>query len=145
MEFISNYWSQITVLLGVLGYIIKTILDNKFKTKELKFKYFYEIKSAKIIELYSKIVEIQMIIDRKKKGDGNTFEGNVFRNRIALDKFYWESHFYFSEKTKNSFHQYLEWLKYFESKELMKENPEIEFQFDKITKILIDEFKREIK
>lgn len=145
MEFITNYWSQITVLLGVLGYILKTILDNRVKNKELKFKYFFEIKSAKIIELYSKIVEIQMIIDRKKKGEENSFEGNVFKYRIALDKFYWESHFYFSEKTKKAFHQYLEWLMYFESKELMKENPEIEFQFDKITKILIDEFKREIK
>jgi hypothetical protein len=145
MELVAEYWAQITLILGVIGYIIKTILDNRLKNKELKFKYFYEIKSAKIIELYTKIVEIQMIIDRKKKGEGNSFEGNVFKNRIALDKYYWESHFYFSEKTKKSFHQYLEWLMYFESKELMTENPEIEFQFDKITKSLIKEFKKEIK
>ncbi|MBO4234795.1 hypothetical protein FO675_10945 [Riemerella anatipestifer] len=145
MKFIAEYWSQITVIIGSFGFILKTIFEYRLKTKELKFKYFYELKSQKIIELYSKIVEIQMIIDRRKKDDAPSFETNMFRKRIGLDKHYWESEFYFSENTKKIFRHFLSWLKMFESKEIMVESPEIESNFEKITKILINEFKKEIK
>lgn len=144
MQFITNYWAQLTVILGIISYILKTIFDYKLKNKEIRLKYFYDIKSSKIIELYTKIVEIQMIIDRRKTGDAKTFEGNIFRNRIELDKYYWESEFYFSKKTQKSFKHFLEWLKYFESKELMAENPQIVNEFRKITDSLVKEFKSEV-
>lgn len=145
MALITEFWAQVTVLLGVLGYILKVILDNRLKSKELRYRYFYEIKSSKIIELYTKIVELQMVIDRRKRGEHKTFEGNVFKHRVEFDKYYWESYFYFSKKTQKAFHLYLKWLKFFESKAMMNENPEIEFQFKKITNILIKEFKNEVK
>lgn len=145
MKYIFEYWSQITVLIGAIGFLLKTIFEFKLKSKELKFKYFYELKSQKIIELYAKIVQIQMIIDRRKKDDAPTFEINIFQKRIALDKYYWESEFYFSERTKKIFRIYMEWLPMFESKEIMIESPEIETTFHKITGTLISEFKREIK
>lgn len=144
MSFIINYWAQLTVILGIVGYILKTIFDYKLKEKEIRTKYFYELKSAKIIELYNKIVQIQMIIDRRKTDDAKTFESNIFRNRIALDRYYWESELYFSVKTQKSFRHFLEWLKYFESKELIAENPEIKSEFRDITESLIKEFKNEI-
>jgi hypothetical protein len=145
MKNIFEYWSQITVLIGAIGFLLKTIFEFKLKNKELKFKYFYELKSQKIIELYTKIVEIQMIIDRRKKDDAPTFESNMFQKRRALDKYYWESEFYFSVNTKKIFRKFMEWLPMFESKEIMIESPEIETNFEKITKILINEFKKEIK
>lgn len=144
MNFIINYWAQLTVVLGVFGYIFKIVFDYKLKKKEIRLKYFYELKSAKIIELYNKVVEIQMIIDRRKTDDAKTFESNIFKNRIALDKYYWESELYFSGKTQQSFRHFLEWLKYFELKEHKTKNPEIESEFRNITESLVREFKNEI-
>ena len=99
MKFLGEYWSQITVIIGAFGFILKTVFEYRLKTKELKFKYFYELKSQKIIELYSKIVEIQLIVDRRKKDEAPSFETNMFQKRRGLDKYYWESEFYFSENT----------------------------------------------
>ena len=145
MEFLLSYWSQITVLLGVLGYTLKIIFENRFKNKELRFKNFYELRSTKITDLHTKIVEIQIILDRKKGSEELCLESNILQKRIGLDKFYWESQLYFSTKTQKVFYQYLEWLKYFENKNLVKENPEIELHFNKITESLMKEFRREIK
>jgi hypothetical protein len=144
MEIITNYWAQITVVLGMLGYILKSTFDYRIKNMELKFKHFYEIKSNKILDLYSKIVEIQMIIDRKKIGESSSFEGNMRKHRLSLDRYYWESEFYFSEITKKAFRAYLDLLKFYETKEIMEEYPNIEPDFERITQILIKEFKNEL-
>lgn len=143
-DYILNYWSQLTVILGVISYIFKIFLDYKFKIKESKFKYLYELKAKKIIELYSKIVEIQMIVDRKNEGDTPSFENNIYKHRIELDKYYWESNFYLSSKTKKAFKNFLEWLKFFESKNIMSKDPQIELKFKQLTDILISEIKIEI-
>ena len=143
-EFIINYWSQLTVVLGVIGYILKTIFDFRLKNKELRFKYYYELKAKKIIEIYSKIVEIQIIIDRRKEGDNKSFEGNIFKNRIELDKYYWESSFYLTLKPEKAFKIFLEWLKFFETKQLLADDPTIEINFERVTRQLISEFKNEI-
>ena len=37
INFIKNYWSQIAILLGVIGYIIKLCLEYYIKAKEIKF------------------------------------------------------------------------------------------------------------
>ena len=145
MKNVLEYWAQITVLLGTCGFILKTILESRYKTKELKFKYFFEIKFKKIIEIYSKIVEIQMIIDRRKTGGERCFETNMFKKRIALDQFYWESDFYLSDNTKKIFRHFLKWLPMFEQDEIIKDSPEIETQFEEITNVLIAEFRKEIK
>jgi hypothetical protein len=142
---INEYWAQITVIIGAIGFLLKIIFEYRFKNRELKFRYFYELKSQKIIELYSKIVEIQIIIDRHQDGEASSFENNIFSKRIALDKYYWESELYFSDKTKIIFRHFMEWLPMFESKEIMNKSPEIEVNFQKVTQALINEFKKEIK
>lgn len=143
-EFIFNYWAQFTVVLGVFGYILKTIFDFRLKNKELRFKYYYELKAKKIIEIYSKIVEIQMVIDRRREGDSKSFESNIFKNRIELDKYYWESSFYLTPKSEKAFKSFLEWLKIFEVKQMLVDDPTIEINFEKVTRQLILEFKKEI-
>jgi len=142
--FIVTYWAQLTVVLGVIASILKIVFDYKLKVKEQRAKNYYELKAKKIIEIYSKAVEIQMIIDRKKKGDAHSFEGNIFKNRISLDRYYWESSFYLTSKSENAFKDYLEWLKFFESKEMLQEEPLIEDKFFLVTKNLIAEFKKEV-
>lgn len=143
-EFIINYWSQLTVLLGLIGYILKTVFDFRIKSKELRFKYYYEIKAKKIIEIYAKVVELQVIIDRRKKGNATNFESNIFKHRIELDRYYWESSFYLTDKSEKAFKSFLEWLKFFEIEEMLKDDPSIEDNFHKATKNLISEFKNEI-
>lgn len=145
MDFIVNYWAQLTVILGIIGYIMKIVLDYRMRNKELKFKHFYELKSNKIMELYSKIVEIQIIIDRRKKDSQGSFESNIFKNRIELDRYYWESEFYFSPRTKRYFRGYLENLKFFEATDMIAENKDIEMNFRTLTKALVKEFKNELK
>jgi hypothetical protein len=49
-KIILENWSQITVLLGVFGYIIKTLTDWKFKKNEISFS---KIQEAKILEIKS--------------------------------------------------------------------------------------------
>ena len=143
-QFIVSYWSQLTVLIGLLGYILKTIFDYCLKNKELRFKYYYELKAKKILEIYCKIVELQIIIDRRKKDEAPSFESNIFKHRIELDKYNWESSFYLMPKSEKKFKTFLEWLKFFEVKEMLIEDPTIEKNFHLITKQLISEFKNEI-
>lgn len=88
MEILIKYWSQFALLLGLIGFILKTIFDYKIKNKELRNKFFYELKAQKIIELYKSIVEIQMIIDRQS---GEEMRRKMFTKRIQLDTFFWES------------------------------------------------------
>ena len=143
-EFIVNYWSQLTVLIGSIGYILKTIYDFRLKNKELRHKYYYELKAKKVIEIYAKIVEIQMIIDRRKEDNSPSFESNIFKHRIELDKYYWESSFYLSGNSEKLFKAFLEGLKFFEIKQMIKDDPSIEVNFEAITQKLILEFKNEI-
>lgn len=131
-------------MLGVIGYILKTIFDFRIKNKELRFKYYYELKAKKIIEIYTKIVEIQMIIDRRKEGESKSFEGNIFKKRIELDKYYWESSFYLTPKSEKAFKTFLEWLKLYENTQMLLDDQTIEENFDRVTQQLISEFKNEI-
>ena len=92
-DFIVNYWSQLTVVLGIIGYILKTTFDYRLKNKELRFKYFYELKAKKVIEIYSKIVEIQMIIDRRRKDESNSFENTFLKEDLNLTSIIGRAHF----------------------------------------------------
>ena len=142
MDLLNSYWAQITVVFVVFGYILKIILDYRLKNKELRNKYFYELKAKKLIELYSMIVEIQMFIDRQIGGE--KFESNILGQRIGLDKYYWECEFYFYEKTQRLFRAFLEHLKFYETTQIMKEHPEIEQNFKRILKRLLKELKKEL-
>lgn len=34
-SFITEYWAQITILIAALGYLLKVLLDHKFRKKEI--------------------------------------------------------------------------------------------------------------
>ena len=142
MEILNKYWAQITVIIGAIDYILKTILDYRLKHKELRNKYFYELKAKKLIELYTKIVEVQMIIDRRKGGE--KFESNMLSQRLSFDSYYCECEFYFGDRTQKLFRAFLSYLKYYETPQIMNENAEIERNFEKIFKVLLKELKNEL-
>jgi hypothetical protein len=142
MEILTKYWSQALLAFGIIGYFIKAFFDSRFRKKELRQKYFYEVKAKKIIELHEKIVEIQMIIDREPEDE--KFGSKIYSKRMALDRFYWDSKFYFAHSTQDFFKVFLSNLMLLESKALIKDIPNFEHQFDLITDLLLKEFKKEI-
>lgn len=52
MDFLINNWSQITVMLAALGYIVKIFLDYFIKKKELKLQYNYKEKEIRFQYVY---------------------------------------------------------------------------------------------
>lgn len=144
IEIIANYWSQITVIIGIFGFTLKALLDYQIKLKEHRSKYFYELKAKKILEVYDSLIKIQIVIDRKSKGEFQSFEQNIYSKRKELDKYFWESNLYFSNKTKKSFDNILKMLKLFEKKEFIAEFPEFEKAFQSLIDLIKKEFKNEI-
>ncbi|RVU90327.1 hypothetical protein EH230_05090 [Flavobacterium columnare] len=142
MDFFIKYWSQIAVIIGLIGYVLKTIFDYKIRNRELRNKYFYELKAKKIIELHSELVEIKIFIDRKSYTEG--FHQEVFRKRKALDKYYWESQLYFNKKTQLAFTNFIQGVSYYEIKDFEKEYPNFENDYYLFNKLLLKEFKKEI-
>ena len=62
MEYLVKHWAQIVVIIGAFGFLLKLILDYKFKTKELRYRYFYEKKAAKIVVMHEEIVVIKSLL-----------------------------------------------------------------------------------
>lgn len=59
IELIFDNWSQITVLLGVIGFIIKTMVDLKVRKQEIKFSYLQQSKKAEVKEFYKYYLELE--------------------------------------------------------------------------------------
>jgi len=58
IKYIIDYWAQIAILLAALGYILKVILDNKFRRKEIWYSLYAQKKmdyALKYLELYYKV------------------------------------------------------------------------------------------
>lgn len=63
MKFIITYWSQITILLLGIGFIIQKIIDYKLKLKEVKFNTFHIERANFIREIYSDLIVLQEDLD----------------------------------------------------------------------------------
>lgn len=50
IEFLSKNWSQITVVIAAVGYILKVILDFNIRKREIKFEYLYKEKASSFQE-----------------------------------------------------------------------------------------------
>lgn len=46
VDFLTANWSQITVIIGALGYLLKLIFDFNIRKKEIKFEYLYKEKAS---------------------------------------------------------------------------------------------------
>ncbi|SJZ67604.1 hypothetical protein SAMN04488128_1011150 [Chitinophaga eiseniae] len=46
LDFLSKNWSQITVVIAAIGYLLKVILDFNIRKKEIKFEYLYKEKAG---------------------------------------------------------------------------------------------------
>jgi len=50
IDFLSKNWSQITVVIAALGYLLKVVLDFNIRKKEIKFEYLYKEKASSFQE-----------------------------------------------------------------------------------------------
>lgn len=46
IDVLSKNWSQITVIIAAVGYLLKVILDFNIRKKEIKFEYLYKEKAS---------------------------------------------------------------------------------------------------
>ena len=51
LEFITKYWSQILLLIGAVGWIIKTVCETYLRKREMKYNFFYSSKVDSIKNL----------------------------------------------------------------------------------------------
>ncbi|MBD1434862.1 hypothetical protein H8B06_18710 [Sphingobacterium sp. DN00404] len=108
-EIIINYWSQILLLLGVLGWIIKTLSETYLRKKELKYNFFYSNKLASLknlIDTYHKYERFFTDVPYYRVSNGEI-------NAIELDSMV-------SPYKDNYFNAHNELILYHSNKELEK-------------------------
>lgn len=64
VEFIIEYWSQIAVLLGIVGYLLKTILDFIIRKREIKFVKLHKLRAKIISEIYLSLANMEQSFDK---------------------------------------------------------------------------------
>jgi len=99
---LKNYWAQITLLLGVLGYIIKIILENYLKLKEIKFSHsrsaivnetkklyatfdFFNYKMCQVFPMLNKSKKVDILITELENHFIN-FNSDLLSLKILLEK-----------------------------------------------------------
>lgn len=63
-EFIIEYWSQLAVLLGVIGYLLKTIFDFIIRKREIKFIKLHELRAEKISAIFHSLTNMEQSFDQ---------------------------------------------------------------------------------
>jgi hypothetical protein len=85
-EIILENWAQITVLLGAVGYILKTMTDWKFKKNEISFSKIQEAKILEIKSFYKSYqaleISLRIFINQTEFGEHSTEIFNKIRERI---------------------------------------------------------------
>ncbi len=142
MDYLIKYWSQIAIVIGLFGYVLKTIFDYTIRNRELRNKYFYELKAKKIIELHSELIEIKILIDRKQYTEG--FHKELLSKRKALDKYHWDGQLFFNKKTSLAFQRFVESIMMYEIKDFKKQYPNMDENYNIFNNLLLREFKNEI-
>ncbi|MBL7113101.1 MAG: hypothetical protein ISS19_14285 [Bacteroidales bacterium] len=64
VDFLSQYWSQIALLLGIFGYIIKIIFEARVKIKEIKFSHLHLLRTKEIKEFYLSFLDVEDMLKR---------------------------------------------------------------------------------
>ena len=112
-EFIIQSWSQLTILLGALGYFLKIIFDFLLKKKEIKFIKLHELRAEKISAIFQSLAEMEHSFDRylsqvhnlasleaeKKLLDTARASVNGFKKMIHINELYFDQNT--NEKLKN--------------------------------------------
>jgi hypothetical protein len=92
LKFLSDNWAQIVVVIGAIGYIIKTILDFQVKKKEIRFAYIYQEKSGAFHQFflsYQDFISIVVTQSFRLKAGAITyqeFDSMVSEQRKAIMK-----------------------------------------------------------
>jgi hypothetical protein len=105
-EYIITNWAQVSVLLAILGYILKAILDYRYKKKEIAFSYFAKEKmnsAVLFLQEYSAmafhLASSFTIPDiREKVRDGEFTDNTIFPQLGLFLKSYGQLLLFFKEK-----------------------------------------------
>lgn len=119
LDFLSKYWSQISVVVFAIGYIIKIFFDFYLKQKEIKYNYIHGKRVKVIMNLYAQLNELNQQIEKMalaheltevNAGPTNTERWEVFNKIINLNsnlKKEFEKHkLYFSKRFINQFEKH---------------------------------------
>jgi hypothetical protein len=113
LDFIVKSWSQIVILIGALGYILKIILDFTVKKKEIKYAYVYTEKARAFKEFtlsYQKLNEslIETAFQFKYENTGfGDFEMRINGLHKELNNNINVLYIYCSEKEKEQLYRIL--------------------------------------
>jgi hypothetical protein len=64
MDFISNNWSQLTVIIGILSYIVKQYFNYRLKKQELNYKHVLDNRIKEFKEFYKVFFELKNEIEQ---------------------------------------------------------------------------------
>jgi|GEM_PF-6221398 len=117
-DFLNKYWSQITVLILAIGYILRTIFNFYLKKAEIKFAFIHKERAEIIREIHLDLIKLTRDIDFLALGhtlarinagpsieEGRNIIGNVveLNNKIKIKVE--ESDIYFSDDFISLFNQ----------------------------------------
>ncbi len=63
-RFLVTYWTQLTILIFAIGYVIKIILDFNIKKREIKFNFIHKERAEIIKQLHFDIIELSKEIQK---------------------------------------------------------------------------------
>lgn len=88
-QLIQNYWAQITILIGAIGYLVKGVLDQKFKRKEIWYSLYSQKKMDYLLtffNLYQKIesdlvgiISVYKTVKKVHPLDEDEYEVNIMK------------------------------------------------------------------
>ncbi len=121
-EYIAANWSQLSVLLGLIGYILKSIFDFILKKKEIKFIKLHELRAGKISEIFRSLANMEhsfvrylnqvhslsSLQEEKKLLDTARASMQNFKKLIQINELYFDQNT--NEKLKNINESYSEAL-----------------------------------
>jgi len=64
MKFITDYWAQLTVIIGCIGFVLKTIIESYNKKKEIRFSRLHENKILEIKNYYKSYQKLRVALLR---------------------------------------------------------------------------------
>ena len=71
-DLIINYWSQIVILIGAIGYLLKLFFNFVIKKKEIKFTIFQKLRNEEVKSFYISFLEFEEIL---KQYNARAFNG----------------------------------------------------------------------
>lgn len=64
LEYITNYWSQVSIVIFAIGYVIKTLWEVRLKEQEIKFNFIHSKRAEVIKDLYTNFSKLSKEVEK---------------------------------------------------------------------------------